>query len=301
MSLTRLLGPMRVPFLILAPACAAVGIAAALWENRSLNGWHVLLVLLGALFAHISTNAFNEYFDFRSGLDARTRPTPFSGGSGTLPANPSLAPYALWLSIVTLLLTAGIGAFFVWQKGWGLLPVGLLGLILVVSYTIWWTYHPLRSLIAPGLGFGILMVMGSYFALAGRYSWAAFAASLVPTFLVSNLLLLNQFPDVEADASIGRRHFPITIGRTASCRLYGLFLLLAYLTILAGAAIRLFPWPTLLALVTAVPAWKAYQIASHHAESVQELLPAMAMNVIVSVGTPFLLAVGFLLAAAFGW
>lgn len=301
MSLLQLLGPMRIPFLILAPACAAVGIATALWENRSVNGWHVLLVLLGALFAHISTNAFNEYFDFRSGLDARTRPTPFSGGSGTLPANPSLARYTLGLSIATLLLTAGIGIYFLWQRGWWLLPLGLLGLLLVVSYTVWWTYHPLRSLIAPGLGFGVLMVMGSYFSLAGRYSWVAFVASLVPTFLVSNLLLLNQFPDVEADMSIGRRHFPITIGRKASSRLYGLLLLLAYATILAGAATKLFPWPTLLALITAVPARKAYSLASRHPESIPELLPAMGMNVIVTVGTPLLLAVGFFLATAFGW
>lgn len=301
MNLPLLLGPMRIPFLILAPACAAVGIATALWENRSANGWHVLLVLLGALFAHISTNAFNEYFDFRSGLDARTRPTPFSGGSGILPAHPVLARYTLGLSITTLLLTAGIGVYFLWQWGWWLLPLGLLGLLLVVSYTVWWTYHPIRCLIAPGLGFGILMVMGSYFALAGRYSWTALVASLVPTFLVSNLLLLNQFPDVEADRSIGRRHFPITIGRQASSRLYGLLLLLAYVTILAGAATGLFPWPTLLALITTIPAWKAYSLASRHPESIPELLPAMGMNVIVTVGTPLLLAVGFFLAAVFGW
>ena len=300
MSLRLLLGPMRVPFLILAPACAAVGIATAFWQTRSLNGWHVLLVLLGALFAHISTNAFNEYFDFRSGLDARTRPTPFSGGSGTLPANPSLERYALWLSIITLLLTAGIGIYFIWQAGWGLLPLGLLGLLLVVSYTVWWTYDPIRCLIAPGLGFGILMVMGSHFALSGHYSLIAFAASLVPTFLVSNLLLLNQFPDVEADQSIGRRHFPITIGRQASSRLYGLLLILAYATIIISTLAGLFPWTSLLALLTAIPAWQAYRLAARHAESIPELLPAMGLNVIVTVGTPFLLALGFFLAAALG-
>jgi 1,4-dihydroxy-2-naphthoate octaprenyltransferase len=173
-------------------------------------------------------------------------------------------------------------------------------LLLVVSYTVWWTYDPIRCLIAPGLGFGILMVMGSHFALSGHYSLIAFAASLVPTFLVSNLLLLNQFPDVEADQSIGRRHFPITIGRQASSRLYGQLLILAYATIIISTLAGLFPWTSLLALLTAIPAWQAYRLAARHAESIPELLPAMGLNVIVTVGTPFLLALGFFLAAALG-
>ena len=80
----------------------------------------------------------------------------------------------------------------------------------------------------------MLMVMGTHFSLTGTYSWTAFIAALVPTFLVSNLLLLNQFPDVDPDRSIGRRHFPIAIGCNHSSRLYGIFLILAYLSILVG-------------------------------------------------------------------
>jgi len=41
-------------------------------------------------------------------------------------------------------------------------------------------------------------------------------ASLVPFFLVSDLLLLNQFPDAAADERVGRKHIPILIGRRAS-------------------------------------------------------------------------------------
>ncbi|MDZ7699102.1 MAG: hypothetical protein U5R49_19945 [Deltaproteobacteria bacterium] len=49
-------------------------------------------------------------------------------------------------------------------------------------------------------------------------------ASLVPFFLVSNLLLLNQFSDVAADESVDRRHFPILIGNRASSFIYNAFL-----------------------------------------------------------------------------
>ena len=40
--------------------------------------------------------------------------------------------------------------------------------------------------------------------------------SAIFRFLVNNLLLLNQFPDVQADQSIGRRHFPLVAGRRAA-------------------------------------------------------------------------------------
>ena len=51
--------------------------------------------------AHLAVNMLNEYFDFKSGLDFKTQRTPFSGGSGTLPANPHLARQALTTAIVS--------------------------------------------------------------------------------------------------------------------------------------------------------------------------------------------------------
>jgi len=287
-----LLGTMRPPFLVLAPACVIVGIGTAWSQTHTINWLNVLLVVLGGVAAHICVNVFNEYFDFKTGLDAKTQPTPFSGGSGTLPARPELKRGALLLACAAFAITAAVGAYFVWLRGWQLLPLGLLGLILLVTYTIWWVYNPVLCLIAPGLGFGILMVMGTHFALTGTYSWVAFVASLVPAFLVSDLLLLNQFPDVEADQSIGRRHYPITIGRKASSLIYGSFLLLAYLSIIAGVLLKLLPLFSLIALLTIILAWRAYQGASKNAENIPALIPSMGMNVIINLATPVLLAVG---------
>lgn len=290
-----LLGTMRPPFLLLAPACVVVGIGTAYWQSGALHWGQVLLVLVGGLAAHITVNVFNEYFDFKSGLDAQTQRTPFSGGSGTLQAVPNLARATLVLACSALAITALVGLYFTWLRGWQLLPLGLLGLLLLVTYTIWWVNNPILCLLAPGLGFGVLMVMGTHFALTGAYSWTSFLASLTPTFLVSNLLLLNQFPDVEADRGIGRRHFPITIGRQASSSLYGLFLLLTYLSILAGVILGLLPPFCLLALLTAIIAWRAYQISRQSAEQIPALLPAMGMNVLINLATPLLLALGLFL------
>jgi 1,4-dihydroxy-2-naphthoate octaprenyltransferase len=291
-KLKPLLGTMRVPFLILTPACVAVGVGTAYWQSHELNWLSIFLVLIGALSAHVSVNVFNEYFDFKSGLDTKTSRTPFSGGSGALPANPKMERASFWLACITFSITAFIGIYFVWLQGWQLLPVGILGLLLLITYTTWWIYNPILCLLAPGLGFGILMVMGTHFSLTGTYSWTSFIASLVPTFLVSNLLLLNQFPDVEPDQSVGRRHFPITIGRNASSKLYGILLALAYISIIFGVLFALLPVFSVIALLTAILAWRVYQGVGQNAKNVPALIPSMGMNVIINLFTPVLLAMG---------
>lgn len=291
-----LLGPMRVPFLLLTPACCLLGLGTAVWTTGGVNGWHFVLALVGAVCAHISVNAFNEYFDFKSGLDARTQRTPFSGGSGTLPAQADLAGPALIMACVALGITALSGLYFMMLYGFAILPLGLLGLFLLYAYTPWMTRSPLLCLIAPGLGFGPLMVMCVHFALTGQYSWTAFVASLVPFFLVSNLLLLNQFPDVDADRSVGRLHIPIRFGRRTASLVYNLFLLLAYLSIALGVVLGLLPAAALIGLLTAVVAVPAGLRAYRHADDIPQLIPAMGLNVLVNLLTPALVGIGLLIA-----
>ncbi len=289
------LGPMRVPFLVLAPVCAFLGLGSAVWTSGPVNAVYAVLAFIGALTAHISVNAFNEYFDFRSGLDFNTMRTPFSGGSGTLPANPGAARSALITSWVTFGITALIGVYFLFVWGWAILPLGLLGLAVILAYTLWLTRSPLLCLIAPGLGFGTFIVMGAAFVLTGRYDWTAFFASLTPFFLVSNLLLLNQFPDVEPDRGIGRRHYPISLGRKASAVIYDAFLLLTYVSIVAGVLLGLMPVWTLLGLLTLVLAVPTALNVYRNADDLQKLAPSMGMNVLINVITPALMAIGFLI------
>lgn len=289
------LGPARPPFLLLAPACALLGASTAYWCTGRMNWVHLALVLAGAVAAHVGVNAFNEYFDFKSGLDAKTQPTPFSGGSGTLPRHPELAGTALLTACAALIICAAIGVYFVANRGWALLPLGLLGIFLTFAYTRWFIYNPLACLLAPGTGFGLVMVVAAHYVLAGSYSWTAFVASLVPFFLVNDLLLLNQFPDVEPDRSVGRRHFPILLGRRLSSGIYGLFLLLAYAAILFGVALGYLPVASLLGLATVFLALPAGRGAYRHADDIPRLIPYMGINVIVNLLTPVLMAVGLII------
>jgi 1,4-dihydroxy-2-naphthoate octaprenyltransferase len=287
-----ILGIIRAPFLVLAPACVAVGIGTAYWQTKEINWMYSLLIVIGAVSAHISVNVFNEYFDFKSGLDAKTQRTPFSGGSGTLQARPELIKITLAIACFSLIITAAIGLFFIWVRGWQLLPIGIIGLFILVVYTPFLTRNPISCLIAPGLGFGVLMVMGTHFALTGTYTWTSFVASLIPTFLVSNLLLLNQFPDIEADRSIGRKHFPIVIGAKASSWLFGLLLVLTYITVIIGIILRLLPNFCVLALLTAFWARHAYLDSRKNAENDSYSLRSMGINVVINLVTPVLLAIG---------
>lgn len=295
-QLKLLLGPMRLPFLVLPPACVLLGVGTAIWTQGSVDIVYFVLAFAGAVAAHISVNALNEYFDWRSGLDLRTRRTPFSGGSGTLPAKPEMARAALIIGLVALAITALIGLYFFAVWGWGIVPVGLLGLAAIAAYTPLLTQSPILCLLAPGLGFGLLMVMGTDYVLTGEYTWTAFVASLVPTFLVSDLLLLNQFPDVEADETVGRRHLPIVAGRRLSSLVYGLLLLLAYLSIVVGVLLDLLPIASLLGLLTAIAAVPTARNVYRHAENMEKLMPSMGVNVLLTVATPVLVAIGLLVA-----
>ena len=131
----ELAGIIRLPFLLLAPVCVflAAGLAYSMTEEFD---WELIwLILFGAISAHISVNALNEYQDFISGLDFYTKRTPFSGGSGTLPENPHLAPLALRISIIAIVLTIISGLVLIYLRGSELLLPGLSGLLLIVLYT----------------------------------------------------------------------------------------------------------------------------------------------------------------------
>ncbi|NQU02528.1 MAG: prenyltransferase [Syntrophaceae bacterium] len=293
-KIKHILGPMRLPFLILTPACVFLGLGSAVWTSGGIDAFYFILTLVGALSAHISVNSLNEYFDFKSGLDFKTVRTPFSGGSGTLPANPESAPSALATGLITFTITGLIGIYFLYVRGPLLLPLGLLGLISIITYTPWITRSLFLCLITPGLGFGLFMVMGTDFVLTGSYSWTAFIASLIPFFLVNNLLLLNQFPDADADKSVGRWHLPIAWGRKKSALVYGLFLLMTYLSIAAGIYFGYFPRLCLLGMISLVIAVPAVFGVLRYAENMEKLKTYMTLNVVLNITTPVLIAIGFL-------
>ena len=285
----------RPNFLILAPVCVFPGLAAAHAAGHTPDLATVVLIVLAAILAHAAVNLLNEWDDFRSGLDLATQRTPFSGGSGALPAYPAAASAVLAAGLATLTVSALIGLYLMSVAGPGLRLPGLVGLALVLAYTAWITRRPLLCLIAPGLGFGPIMVAGSYYAVTGEYSLAVVWASLTPMFLVSGLLLINQLPDLEPDRDHGRLHFPILMGRQAAARLFVSVLALAYLVPVTGVLAGVLPLMALLVLIPAPAAVILGRMVLMHAENTRELTAWLGVNVATLMVTIVMLGLGFLI------
>lgn len=294
-----ILGIIRAPFLLLVPASLAPAFALA-WKNSgSIDVPLGILVFIAALASHVAVNALNEYEDFRSGLDFFTQRTAFSGGSGTLVADNRLVPLALYIALIALLTTFSIGAYFLLrlggQIGSALIAPGLLGLAIIVVYTRWLNRFPLLCLFAPGIGFGLLMVNLSVLVLTGAVGLESLWLSLPVTLLVSNLLLVNQFPDIEADHRVGRRHLAIAWGVRAAAIAAIALMAASYVVILAGCLFGLLPAPTLLALLTLPLAlFVAKKVLAFEIGHTDKLVPGMAANVALTLLTPLLLALGLM-------
>jgi 1,4-dihydroxy-2-naphthoate octaprenyltransferase len=119
--------------------------------------------------------------------------------------------------------------------------------------------------------------------------------SLVPFFLASNLLLLNQYPDVEADRAAGRRHLLIVHGARVGAMVYVSFLLAAFAVPVLGVTTGHLPdgaLTGLLCLGIAVPLAGGVWRHAGHDGALQRML---APNVALSLLMPVLIALGMLL------
>lgn len=294
---------MRPQFLILTPVCYLIGFGSAAYVLGGFNKvplGHAILALIGALFSHVAVNVLNDYFDYQSGLDLRTRRTSFSGGSGILPQDLMHPKEVLIMGIISLVVVIAIGIYFLEVRGWGIVPIGLIGILIIIFYTPLVTKIPALCLITPGLGFGPLMVMGTHYVLTGQYNLIAFYASLVPGFLVCNLLLINQFPDLEADRSVHRQHLPIVIGRKTSSYVYAILSLSTFGWVIAATVMGLIPEWTLIALLPFPLAIMTILGVLKSADDIDALIPFLGKNVVYTLATPFFLGIGLLISSQIG-
>lgn len=285
----------RPQYLLLSVILAFLGACMSWFYNGVFHLWYALLAGFGLVLTHISVNTLNDYFDYKSGVDLKTQVTPFSGGSGILKSGLMKPGQVLWMGIITLSLATPIGIYFVLSQGWLLLPLLIVAALCVVLYTpVILKYRwPEWS---AGFGLGLLPVMGTYFAQTGSYSLPALFAAVPSFILVHNLLLLNEFPDIEADRTAGRKTLPITMGKPKAAIVFSALTLMVYLWIIGCVVARTAPAWTLIALLTLPIAVKAIR-GSLKPTDMAGQISAMGSNVIVVLATQLLLGVGYILAA----
>lgn len=287
----------RAPFLPLAIVLAFLGTCIA-WYYGSFHLGHALLAGFGLLLAHVSVDVLNEYFDYRSGIDLKTQKTPFSGGSGALPMKLITPKQVLWLGVGSLIAIVPIGIYFTLTKGWALLPLLVVAAVLIVFYTpvilkMGWPEW------APGVGLGSMPILGMFFIQTGEYTPAVIIASIPSGILVHNLLLLNEFPDVEADTSANRRTLPIVAGKRKANLFYSAMTVLVYLWIIGGVIACQMPAFSLLGLLTLPLAVKAIRCSMKY-DDANKFMPAMVSNVQVVLITQLLMGIGYILARVVG-
>lgn len=287
----------RPQFLILSITLAFLGTAIA-WHDSNVNIWYALLAGAGLVLAHASVNVLNDYFDFRSGIDLAAQRTPFSGGSGILPAKLLTPRQVFWLGITFFVLAIPVGIYFTVVQGWQLLPLLLVAAFLIVLYSPFILKRPWPEW-AAGVGLGGLPILGMYFVQTGAYTWEAVVACIPSTLLVHNLLLLNEFPDTDADKVANRKTMPITIGKRKSAAFYSVINITVYVWIIAWVAARWMPVWSLLALLSLPLSIKAIGGAMHN-EKLDRLIPGMAANVQSILLTQLLLGIGYVIAHFLG-
>jgi 1,4-dihydroxy-2-naphthoate octaprenyltransferase len=279
----------RAPFLLLPPTLVASGAAASAWDG-SFSWTHTAMALIGLVALHMAVNILNEWSDMRTGIDLNTERTPFSGGSGTLPAGGMRSRTALTFGLACAAIGLVVGLWFIPRIGTALIPIMVLGAICVLAYTDALARIGIGE-VAAGFGLGAGPVLGTALVQDGSWSRAAIAAS-VPAFLMTfNLLLLNEFPDEEADREGGRKNLVLLLGRRPAARVYAVAAIATPVSIAGSVAIG---WLPALALIGALPSLLLFKPLRWAVGDTDRPvpIPALGANVAWNLATNTLIAVG---------
>src|SRR5512139_458565 len=289
------LGVARAPFLLLPFTLVAAGSAAAAYEGAF--SWpRTILALVGLVLLHAAVNAFNEASDMTTGIDLRTKRTPFSGGSGTLPAG--------LLSVrATLVFAYGCAVIGGLIGGWFALRLDLLFVLLmatgaasVLFYSDLFARTGVGEIFA-GLGLGALPVWGAAWVQGSPPGPAALWAGVPASFMTFNLLLLNEFPDEEADRAGGRRNIVLMLGRKRAALVYAAAAILTPVSIVLAVLLGALPVHALAATLPSLFLVKPLSWAFGDTRAPVPI-PAMGANVVWNLATNSVLAAALAAAIA---
>ncbi|MGH8500646.1 MAG: prenyltransferase, partial [Methylococcales bacterium] len=175
----------------------------------------------------------------------------------------------------TFLTTAALLGIYLWTSvGTGVLVFGIAGALAGFFYTA----PPVRLAARHGLGelaiavtFGPLITGGIFYVITGEYSWMALLVGLPVGLLTANILLINEVPDAESDASTGKNHLVVTFGKEKSILIYSLIVAAA----VASSVILAFQlenmWlllPAILGGISAIPIVQTFRRNLHSRELV---------------------------------
>ncbi len=289
----------RLPFLTATMVPILLGIAVAA-NDGFFNIWFVILTVLGGAAIHIGLNVANDVFDAVSGADeANVNPTQFSGGSRVVQRGLVTLRQMGLLSTGAYAVGITIGLILVVTRGsLELLAIGAIGVVLSVFYTappVKLVHRGLGEL-TTALGFGPIMVLGAYVVQAQRLSWEAFVASIPVAILVALILYVNEIPDRDSDASVGKRTLPARMSPELVTQGFLVLALTAFAVVSVAAVAGVIPRPTLIALIALPLVFGIYKGIREHYSSPYILMATMGRNIQLHLLVGVLLFSGYMVA-----
>ncbi|MDQ2684684.1 MAG: prenyltransferase [Thermoproteota archaeon] len=234
-SLGIWLRAIRFKFLAASAISVTCGLVLSLWADPSgFDFASAILVYLGILCLHCSVDLLNDYFDFKRGIDLRTKKTKFSGGTGVLPEG-LLSSKSVYLAGITFLFTGLlIGGIFVLLKGY---VIGIILSFAAMSIMLYST-----KLVNVGLGEtfvgikGMLIVIGTFYVQTSTITTESIVLGMIAGLLSAVVLFINSIPDINADREGGRKTLAILLdkysGKVKYYFLIGMFTSIYFTTIL---------------------------------------------------------------------
>ncbi|HKI78414.1 MAG TPA: 1,4-dihydroxy-2-naphthoate polyprenyltransferase [Ignavibacteriaceae bacterium] len=203
-----------------------VGSALAISENKFV--WlYSLIALCCSLFIQIGTNFVNDLYDFLKGADNEKRKGPLR-----VLANGFISVKEMKVASVVVFLAAFLlGLILVYTGGKIVLIIGVLSIIAGIAYTAGpypLAYHGLGDIFVF-LFFGFVGTVGTYYVQAHNFSVLSFLVSIPVGALVTNILVVNNYRDVEEDRAANKHTLAVILGRTFTQYQYIFLLILSFL------------------------------------------------------------------------
>jgi len=249
----------------------AIGTALALPVSKFRPSLFFVM-LLASMLIQIATNMFNEYYDYKNGLDNEA-----SIGIGGTIVRDGVAPATiLTLSQYTLAAAFLLGLYLCQQSSWWLLPVGLC--CAAVGYFYSGGPYPLSATplgeAISGICMGLVIIVISFFLQTETITSLSLLVSVPTSILIGAILMANNLRDLDGDEQHGRKTLAILLGRKAAANLLMMMFILSYVWILALIGTGVISWWGLLTFVSLPKAVTAIKGFRRHIAP-KALMPAM--------------------------
>lgn len=232
----------------------SLGTALAYLEG-SINWFVFISMLLASMLIQAATNMFNEYFDFKRGLDHEGS----VGIGGAIVRNGVKPKTVLNIAFSFFGIATILGVYICIQSSWWVAVVGIVCMLAGYYYTggpVPIAYTPFGEIVA-GFFMGTVIIVLSFFIQTGYVSSAPFIISIPIAILVGNILLANNIRDLDGDKENGRKTLAILVGRTNAIRVLAAFFGLAYVSLVFFILFNSFSFWVLLPLASIPMAVKA--------------------------------------------